>query len=304
MRSLLLTYLIALFLVVTIASPVPDAESGVEFPIPLNDGITTDFISFGGYSPPPPPPHPQILGGNNDNIASQAAESVLGDDSQDLSTAWGEDLAPTPQSDTFSQLMFEPNRSKLLAQAHFEDQIYSSQKSDTTQTPFQRYKDAECGGTKSVCCSGIRIDNSYDEPPGVPLPCSDSMQFSFISPPPPSFYKQQKGLFFTKENTKMIDAGYERYLWPGDNRAERYCLEPVYLTDCNTVYVSFFFFFFFFLSSPFSFRESFIIIHYQYLHLHHLPPPLVLTSITILHLFRPSIHPVAVSPIAKSPHNK
>lgn len=40
----------------------------------------------------------------------------------------------------------------------------------------------------------------------------------------------------------MIDAGYERFLWPGDRRSEKYCLEPVYLTDCNKVFVSFFLF--------------------------------------------------------------
>lgn len=187
MRSLLLTCLIAFSSVETIiASPVPDAssESGVEFPIPLNDnGITTDFISFGGYPSPPP----KILGGGNNIIASQAAESVLlGDDShQDLSTAWGEDLAAptTPQSsDTtlFSsqQLMFDSTNGYLPAQAaNFADQISSS----PTQTPFQIYKDAECGGTKSVCCSGIGIDTSYQ--PGVPLPCSDSMKIFFPSSP-------------------------------------------------------------------------------------------------------------------------
>lgn len=179
MRSLLLTCLIAAFSsVVIIASPVPDAsEPGVEFPIPLN-GIT-DF-NFGDYSSPP-----QIHGG------SQAAEEVLGD-SQDLSTAWGDPAPKTPQSDTLSpqQLMFDSSNGNLLAQAaNFEDQISSS----PTQNPFQKYKDAECGGTKSVCCSGNRIDTSYDEQPGVPLPCSDSMQnFLFLSPP----------LFYIQANKK------------------------------------------------------------------------------------------------------
>lgn len=191
MRSLLLTSLIAVFSsVVIIASPVPDAsESGVEFPIPLN-GIT-DFNNFGAYSPPP-----QIHGG------SQAAEEVLGD-SQDLSTAWG-DPAPktTPQSDTLSpqQLMFDSSNGNLLAQAaNFEDQISSS----PTQNPFQKYKDAECGGTNSVCCSGNRIvDPYYDGQPGLPLPCSDSMQnFLFLSPPP-STYKQIKKAYSFFSNKK------------------------------------------------------------------------------------------------------
>ncbi len=195
----LLTCLIAVFsVVVIIASPVPDAE--VDFPSPLN-GIT-DF-SFGSYRRPPP--H-QILGGNI--IASQDASSVLVlGDSQDLSTGWG-DLATTtttttpPQSDALSQLMYDSN-GNLLAQAHFEDQVSSPPKSGTP-TPFQIYWHAECGGTKSVCCSGIGIDTSYNEQPGVPLPCSDSMQrsslfffFFFFF-----FLQVTNGLYFTKKTSK------------------------------------------------------------------------------------------------------
>lgn len=291
----LLICLIAVFSVVTIASPVPDAEF-LDFPSSLN-GITADF-SVGRYlPPPPPPPQPQlppppptlgILGGN---LASQDdTSSVLGD-GQDLSTAWG-DLATTrPQSDTLSPLMYDStNGNQFLAQAHFEDQISSLPKSDTP-TPFQTYKHAECGGTKSVCCSGTGIDTSYSEQPGVPLPCSDSMQiFFFLLPRPPPSTEQQRAYSSQKENIKMIDAGYERFLWPGDSRAERYCLEPVYLSDCNTVFVSFFF-----LYPPLLFSH---IIHLS----SSSPPPLVLTSNTNT-LIRPSIQPVAVSPIAKSRHN-
>ncbi len=65
----------------------------------------------------------------------------------------------------------------------------------------------------------------------------------------------------------MIDAGYERFLWPGDSRTERYCLEPVYPTDCNAVLVSFFF-----LYPPLLFSQ---IIHYHHHHHHQTssPPP-------------------------------
>lgn len=257
----LLICLIAVFSVVTIASPVPDAEF-VDFPF----GITADF-NVGGYLPPPPPqpppPPPPTLGILGGNIASQDTPSVLGD-SQDLSTVWG-DLATTrPQSDTLSPLKYDStNGNHFLAQAHFEDQISSLPKSDTP-TPFQKYKHAECGGTKSVCCSGTGIDTSYSEQPGVPLPCSDSMQnFLFPFPPlpptPPST-EQQRAYSSQKENIKMIDAGYERFLWPGDSRAERYCLEPVYLSDCNTVFVSFFF-----LYPPLLFSQ---INHYHHHHRH------------------------------------
>lgn len=172
----LLTCLIAVFSVVIIASPVPD-DAEVDFPSSLN-GIT-DF-SFGSYPPPP-----QVLGGN---IASQDASVLALGDSQDLSTTWGDLVPTTPQSDTLSHLMFDSN-GNLLAQAHFEDQISSPPKSDTL-TPFQKYQHAECRGTKSVCCAGIGIDIFYNEQPGVPLPCSDSMQFFF--PFSFLFYKQHR----------------------------------------------------------------------------------------------------------------
>lgn len=199
----LLTCLIAVFsVVVIIASPVPDAES------PLN-GIT-DF-SFGSYRRPPPPPH-QILGGNiiasqgDDDASSVPVPVLVPGDSQDLSTALGWDLATTttsPQSDTLSQLMYDSN-GNLLAQAHFEDQLSSPPKKSDTPTPFQKYWHAECGGTKSVCCSGIGIDASYNEQPGVPLPCSDSMQLSFLFFLSflLSFLQATKGLFFTKKTSK------------------------------------------------------------------------------------------------------
>lgn len=165
----LLTWLFAV-LSVAIASPVPEAESG--FPSPLK-GIS----GFGFESYPQPP---QNLGGS---IASQDASVVFGN-SQDLSTAWG-NLAPTPQPDMLAQPMFDSN-DNLIVQAQFEDEKSNPAKSDTP-TPFQKYWHAECGGTKSVCCSGIRIETSYDEQPGVPLPCSDSMQYSLFY----FFYKQQ-----------------------------------------------------------------------------------------------------------------
>lgn len=252
----LLTCLIAaVFSVVTIASPVPNAEF-VDFPSPLNNGNTA-YSSVGSYYHHPPPESPPsspplgILGGNNMASQDTSSSSVLGD-SQDLSTSWGDQATRRPQSDKLSSLMYEyeydsdsdfnGNGNLFLAQAHLEDQISSPPKSSDTQIPFQKYQQAECGGTKSVCCSGIGIDTLYNEQPGVPLPCSDSMQifFSFFSPP--SFYEtNNKWLILHKENIKMIDAGYERFLWPGDSRAERYCLEPVYLSDCNTVFVGFFF---------------------------------------------------------------
>lgn len=213
----LLICLIAVLSVVTTASPVPDAEVGL--PSPLN--AITD-LGFGSYPSPP-----QNLGGN---IASQDALVLA--DIQDLSTAW-QKIAPIPQSYTLAQPIFDSN-SNHLAQAHFEDEKSSSSKSGTP-TPFQKYWHAECGGTQSVCCSGIGIDISNNEQPGVPLPCSDSMQFSLVSSP-----TSNKGLILHKENIKMVDAGYEQFLWPGDSRTERYCLQPVYLTDCNTVFVSFF----------------------------------------------------------------
>lgn len=234
----LLTCLLAVLSAVTIASPVPDAEVGFS-PSPSLNGIP-DF-DFGSYLPPPPPQNENV-GGNI--IASQDA-LVFGDSEDLLTTAFGGGnsylAAPIAQSDTLEQPILDSN-GILLAQTHFEDEKSSSSKSDTT-TPFQKYLNAECGGTKSVCCSGIRINTSNNEQPGVPLPCSESMQYSylffllFFHPPSTS----NKRLILHKENTKMIDAGYERFLWPNDGRTGRYCLEPVYLTDCNTVYVSFLF---------------------------------------------------------------
>lgn len=174
----LLTCLLAV-LSVAIASPVPEADSG--FPSPLN-GITE--FGFESY-----PQLPQNLGGN---IASQDA-SVVPSNSQDLSTGWG-NLAPTPQTDTLAQPMFDSN-DNLIVQAYFEDEKSDPPKFDTP-TPFQKYWHAECGGTKSVCCSGIRIETSYDEQPGVPLPCSDSMQYSLFF----IFLQVTNGSFFTRKH--------------------------------------------------------------------------------------------------------
>lgn len=230
----LLTCLLAVLSVV-IASPVPDAE--LEFPSPLK-GITV--VGFGSY-----PPLSQNFGGD---IASQGA-SDLGDN-QDISTAWG-NLAPVPQPDTLAHPMFD-STGNLRAQSFSQAENYGSRTSNT-QTPFQTYLNAACAGTRSVCCSDTGID--ADEQPGVPLPCSDSMHFFFYL----SFLqKQHKDLFVTKENTKMTDAGF----WPGEATPDRYCLRPVYLTDCNTVLVSFSFSFVSPLPSLFflSFRKSFIII--------------------------------------------
>lgn len=264
----LLTCLLAVLSVV-IASPVPDAE--LEFP--SLKGITV--VGFGSY-----PPLPQNFGGD---IASQGA-SDLGDN-QDISTAWG-NLAPVPQPDTLAHPMFD-STGNLRAQSFSQAENYDSRTSNTP-TPFQTYLNAACAGTRSVCCSDTGID--ADEQPGVPLPCSDSMPFFFYL----SFLqKQHKDLFVTKENTKMTDAGF----WPGETTLDRYCRRPVYLTDCHTVLVSFSFFFCFSPSlSFFSFFSQ--IIHYYHHHRHHREfwPPI------LLHLIRPSIEPVAVSPTAKFRH--
>lgn len=234
--STIMSLLICLLAVlsVAIASPVPDAESN--FPSPLK-GIA-DF-NFGSYPPPP-----QDVGGI---IASQGA-SVLGDN-QDLSTGW-DNLAPIPQSDTSAHPMLDSN-GNLIVQSYSQERKYGSQNSNT-RTTFQDYLRAECGGTKSVCCSGTDID--ADEPPGVPLPCSDSMHSFFVF-----FFstKSKKDLFATKENSKMVDAGYEPYLWAADTRLDRYCRRPVFLTDCNTVLVCLSFLLF---PSSLFFRKLLIII--------------------------------------------
>lgn len=169
----LLIYLLAILLV-AIASLVPDAQPN--FPSPLK-GIS-DF-NFGSYPQPQPP---QDVGG----IVASQGSSFFGDN-QDLSTGRG-NLAPTPQPDTVAHPTFDLN-SNLIVQSYSPERKYGSPNSNTP-TPFQDYLQAECGGTKSVCCSGTNID--ADESPGVPLPCSDSMHSFFVSS---SFLQRAKSAY-------------------------------------------------------------------------------------------------------------
>ena len=241
----LLTCLLAVLSVV-IASPVPVPDAELEFPSPLQ---VVTVVSFGSY----PPPSPNFGG----DIASQDA-SDLGDN-QDISTAWGS-LAPIPQPDTLAHPMFD-STGNLIAQSFSQAENYGSQNSNSP-TPFQTYLRAKCGGTRSVCCSDTGID--ADEQPGVPLPCSDSMHFFFYLF---SLHIQHKNLFVTIENRKMSDAGF----WPGDITLDRYCRRPVYLTDCNTVLVSFPFLLF--LPSPLFFLFLFLFVNHSLLSSSSSPPP-------------------------------